>query len=117
MNIYVGKFYKGDNKRALKLEILDEAGVGWGTIAATGYVPTLEVREPGAATLTDTLVGVWEDVSEKAALFVLGNIPSLYPLTDNTSRSWEALLVLSNFDTAKFGSGSSGDRFLFDIVG
>jgi hypothetical protein len=117
MNTYVGKFYKGDNKRALRLEITDEDGIGWGTSVSQGYIPTLEIREPGSTILTVTLTGTWEGTEEKAVLFILGNVPVLYPLTDNSSRSWEALLVLKNVYTAKFGSGSSGDRFLFDIVG
>lgn len=113
MSIYAGKWLSGtpgDTTKILRLPVLDQDGVAWGTAVSTGWTPTLECRLPDDTGLTATLTGTWEDTNEAAALFTVGAESSLVPApttpaTPNVAAEYECVLVLTKSGvTARIGA-------------
>ena len=112
MSKYVGTWVydtassKGDTTKALRLDIRDDAGVPWGTAVGLGWSPTLRVRLFGGTAIVDTITGGWEDATNTAALFAIGDevsvgvhsfvtITSLKPtLVTDPPIDYEAMLVM-----------------------
>ena len=68
-----------DYVRVLRLVVRDKAGLGWGSAVGLGYTPTLEIKHAGGSTVLVTMTGVWEDSTETACLFQLGELCLLVP--------------------------------------
>ena len=79
MSKYVGTWVydttagKGDTVKSLRLDIRDNSGVPFGTSVGLGWTPTLQVRLAGGTALVDTITGDWEDATNAAALFAIGD--------------------------------------------
>jgi hypothetical protein len=71
--VYDTKSSKGDTTKLSRLDIRDEQGRPWGTAVGLGWSPTLEVRRAGDAAIVATVAGAWEDATDAAALFSIGD--------------------------------------------
>jgi hypothetical protein len=115
--VYVGTWLygeSGDDVKVLRLGVRDEHNVGWGTAVGLGFTPTLEVRKAYGATLYATLSGAWEDSTQTAALFALGQAPCLVPATGFVE--YYAILVLKKAGVrGNFASDSQRQPFRFRV--
>jgi len=108
MNPFIGTFVVGDNVSQARIAITDGAGVPWGTAVATGYLVEMEVRKPGSQTVVTTLTGSWEDGTEGAGLFTIGDVALLEPDTGVETQDYEGIVVLTKGGAvAKLGAGDS----------
>lgn len=85
----------GDSVKALRLDVRDASGVGWGTAVGLGWTPTLEVRVAGDDAIVATITGTWEDGTESAALFQIGTVAALVPAVGALPIQYEALMVMT----------------------
>lgn len=118
---YVGSWYAGDNVRALRMDVRDDRGLSWGSVAGTGYTPTMEVRRPNDSTVYAILEGAWEDNTETAAVFFPGMCCYLVPtatnpVTANGFADYEGVLVLTRgSQVTRLGSDGQSSPFTFRI--
>lgn len=113
MEPFVGTFAKDDNVHRMRLAVFADAGVPWGTAAAsggmgTGWTAELEVHRAGVAAVLVTLSGSWETADEFACLFTIGTVSALYPTSPEVSTDFEAFLKLTKL-TSVFITGPDGD--------
>lgn len=116
---FVGTWYAGDNVQTLRLDVRDNSRRPWGTAVGSGYIPTLEVRRPGTATVYAIVVCAWEDATNTAVLVTLGSQPLLYPSVSSAAdvfADYEATLVLTKGGSvARLGADDAGAPFKFRI--
>ena len=114
---FVGVFYDADNVRNMRLAITDKNGVAWGTAVATGYAVAIQCRIPGAAALTATVTGSWEDSTDGAALFTVGNVSALQPAAGLDSQDYDFLVYLTkSSNVARIGYGPTDLPFRFRVA-
>lgn len=92
---YVGSWLygtAGDANKALRVAVATEANVCWGAAVATDYQPYLEVRKHNQTALFCTIEGAWEDTTDCAALFMLGQASALVPTSG--TQVYDCILVL-----------------------
>jgi hypothetical protein len=115
--VYVGTWLygeAGDDVKVVKLKVRDEHNVGWGDAVGTGFTPTLEIRKAYGSALYATVSGAWEDSTENAALFALGQAPCLVPTTGFID--YYAILVLSKVGVrGNFASDAQRQPFRFRV--
>ena len=101
---------------ALRLSIVEEDGTTWGQNMGYGWTPQIEVKLSNGTAVEMVLGGAWEDTTQGAALFQVGNQPSLVPVTPNEVIEYDFVLLLTfGSSTIRFGSDSAGTPFSFRI--
>lgn len=94
---YVGSWLYGtggDAHKALRVAVATDDNVCWGSAVASDYEPYLEIRKHNQTALFLTIEGTWEDTTDCAALFMLGQVGGLVP--SSGTQVYDAILVLKN---------------------
>lgn len=108
MDSYVGTFAVGDNVNVARFAPRTDDGTPWGTGMGTGWTAELEVHRAGVDAVLVTLTGSWETASELAALFTIGTVSQLAPVSPSVIENYEAFLKLTKL-TSTYISGPAGD--------